>query len=122
MAGGRSGFRGVQRSQNETLRRNRAVESFLYLIEEPSIGLHLADVERLLDVLHRLVDGGATVLVIEHNLDIIAEADYLIEIGPEAGEDGGQITFAGPPESILEVKDSRTGPFLRGMLGSGSRS
>lgn len=113
--------RGVQRAENEELRRNRQVESFLYLIEEPSIGLHLADVERLLDVLHRLVDRGATVLVIEHNLDIIAEADYLLEMGPEAGEQGGTVVFAGAPEAIVGCGESRTAPFLRELLARGAK-
>ncbi|MEM1297061.1 MAG: excinuclease ABC subunit A, partial [Verrucomicrobiota bacterium] len=108
--------RGVGRSQTAKLRQNRQPKSFLYLIEEPSIGLHMQDVERLLEVLHRLVDDGATVVVIEHNLDIVAEADYVIEIGPEAGEDGGEVVAACPPEQILEQEGSRTAPFLKTVL------
>ena len=108
--------RGVNRSENARLRRNRAEKSHLYLIEEPSIGLHKADVVRLLDVLHRLVDDGATVVVIEHNLEILAEADYVIEIGPEAGAAGGNLVATGTPETVSRVKESRTAPFLRETL------
>jgi excinuclease ABC subunit A len=108
--------RGVNRSENARLRRNRAEKSHLYLIEEPSIGLHKADVVRLLDVLHRLVDDGATVVVIEHNLEILAEADYVIEIGPEAGAAGGSLVATGTPETVSRVKESRTAPFLRETL------
>ncbi|HRQ91052.1 MAG TPA: excinuclease ABC subunit A, partial [Bacteroidia bacterium] len=83
--------RGIGRAANARLRQNRQPKSNLYLIEEPSIGLHLADVKRLLDVMHRLVDDGHTVVVIEHSLEIMGEADYLIDIGPEAGDAGGEI-------------------------------
>ncbi|HPA19579.1 MAG TPA: excinuclease ABC subunit UvrA [Verrucomicrobiae bacterium] len=89
---------------------------FLYLLEEPTIGLHLADVQRLLDVLHRLVDGGHTVVVIEHHLDVIAEADHVIDLGPEGGADGGQIVAAGTPEEIARCAQSHTGRFLREIL------
>jgi excinuclease ABC subunit A len=109
--------RGVGRAQTALLRQNRAEKSHLYLIEEPSIGLHKADVVRLLDVLHRLVDGGATVVVIEHNLEILAEADFLLEIGPEAGAEGGQLVASGTPETVAKSKKSRTAPFLREILG-----
>ena len=88
----------------------------LYLIEEPSIGLHQQDVEKLIDVLHRLVDEGHTVIVIEHHTAIMAEADYIIDIGPEAGERGGKIVTQGPPEHIVKSKTSRTAPFLRAEL------
>ncbi|MFT5471471.1 MAG: excinuclease ABC subunit A, partial [Verrucomicrobiales bacterium] len=108
--------RGVGRSQTARLRQNRTPKSHLYLIEEPSIGLHIEDVTKLLDLLHRLVEDGATVVVIEHNLDIIAEGDHVIEIGPEAGEHGGHLVAACTPEQLLAVKESRTGPFLAGTL------
>jgi excinuclease ABC subunit A len=93
----------------------------LYLLEEPSIGLHGHDVARLLDLLHRLVDAGHTVIVIEHHLDIIAEADWLIELGPGGGDRGGQLLHCGPPEDILRVKNSPTAPFLKKILTTPKR-
>jgi excinuclease ABC subunit A len=89
----------------------------LYILEEPSIGLHAADVELLQGVLHRLVDEGHTVIVVEHHLDLIAEADYLIDVGPEAGHQGGCIVASGTPEEVSKSKVSRTAPFLREVLG-----
>ncbi len=108
--------RGIGRSEHARIRQNRKAKANLYLIEEPSIGLHMADVRRLLEVLHRLVDDGHTVVVIEHNLDIIAEADYLIDIGPEAGDAGGEVVAFGPPEEVAKDKTSRTAPFVREVL------
>jgi excinuclease ABC subunit A len=84
----------------------------LYLIEEPTIGLHMQDVARLIDVLHRLVDEGHTVVVIEHHPDVYAEADYLIDIGPEAGPEGGKLVAAGTPEQVKKCKGSETARFL----------
>lgn len=84
----------------------------LYLIEEPTIGLHMQDVARLIDVLHRLVDEGHTVVVIEHHPDVYAEADYLIDIGPEAGPEGGKLVAAGTPEQVKKCKGSQTARFL----------
>lgn len=104
--------RGIGRANNARLRQNRQPKSNLYLIEEPSIGLHHADVKRLLEVMHRLVDDGHTVVVIEHSLEIMAEADYLIDIGPEAGAEGGEVVAAGTPEEVIKVSESRTAPFL----------
>ncbi|MEM0965785.1 MAG: excinuclease ABC subunit UvrA [Verrucomicrobiota bacterium] len=88
----------------------------LYLLEEPTIGLHLKDCERLTGLLHRLVDDGHTVIVIEHQANILAEADYLLEIGPEGGSKGGQVIHAGTPEEIVRNKKSPTGPSLRQLL------
>jgi excinuclease ABC subunit A len=88
----------------------------LYLIEEPTVGLHLEDVQRLIDVLHRLVDEGHTVVVIEHHMAVAAEADWILDIGPEAGDAGGQIIAQGPPEKIAKSKTSRTAPFLKTAL------
>ena len=88
----------------------------LYVLDEPTIGLHMADVEKLIRVLHRLVDAGNTVVIIEHNLDVIAEADWVIDLGPEGGDGGGTITAQGPPESIIKAKPSYTGKFLKGFL------
>ena len=90
--------------------------SNLYLIEEPTIGLHQEDVRKLIEVLHRLVDEGHTVVVIEHHTAIMAEADYLIDMGPEAGEAGGTIVAQGTPEKVSESKTSRTAPFLAEAL------
>ena len=105
--------RGVARNETARLRQNREPKSTLYLLEEPTIGLHMADVTALLQVLHRLVDDGHTVIVIEHNLSLIADADYLIDIGPEAGDAGGEIVAHGTPEQVAKSRRSRTAPFLR---------
>ncbi|WP_206832120.1 excinuclease ABC subunit UvrA [Alicyclobacillus fructus] len=88
----------------------------LYILDEPTTGLHVADIERLLTVLHRLVDNGDTVLVIEHNLDVIKTADYLIDLGPEGGSRGGQVVAAGTPEEICRHPQSHTGRFLGPIL------
>ena len=88
----------------------------LYLIEEPSIGLHANDVAKLIDVLHRLVEEGHTVIVIEHHMDLAAQADYILDIGPEAGAEGGKIVAAGIPEQIAKSKSSRTASFLKAAL------
>jgi excinuclease ABC subunit A len=90
--------------------------SNLYLIEEPTVGLHLEDVKRLIDILHRLVDEGHTVVVIEHHMAVAAEADWILDIGPEAGEDGGEIVAQGTPEKVAVSKTSRTAPFLATAL------
>jgi excinuclease ABC subunit A len=88
----------------------------LYILDEPTTGLHFADIEKLLDVLQRLVDSGNTVLVIEHNLDVIKQADWIIDLGPEGGEAGGEIVGTGTPEDIAEVEESYTGRFLQRVL------
>jgi len=107
---------GLAKDLFDRVRKNRNPKSSLYLLEEPTIGLHMADVQLLVEVLHRLVDDGNTVVVIEHNLDVIGEADYLIDIGPEAGEFGGEVVATGSPEEVAKSKVSRTAPFLRKML------
>ncbi len=108
--------RGVGASQNAKLRKMKAVKSTLYLLEEPTVGLHMSDVEQLLKVLHRLVDEGNTVVVIEHHLSVIAESDYVIDIGPEAGDEGGKLVTAGTPEQVARHKTSRISPFLKEVL------
>jgi excinuclease ABC subunit A len=93
----------------------------LYILDEPTTGLHFADVQNLLSVLHRLVDAGNTVVVIEHNLDVIKTADWLIDLGPEGGDGGGQIVAQGTPEQVAEVEQSFTGQFLRDLLREASQ-
>ena len=110
--------RGVSRAADERIRKMRKPGSTLYLLEEPTIGLHMADIELLLNVMHRLVDEGNTVTVIEHNLSVIAEADYILDLGPEAGEAGGQVVACGTPEQVAKNRVSRTAPFLRKVLNS----
>jgi excinuclease ABC subunit A len=94
----------------------RSTGRTLYILDEPTTGLHFADIQRLLEVLTRLVDSGNTVLVIEHNLDVIKTADYIIDLGPDGGEAGGRIVATGPPESVAQVEESYTGHFLREVL------
>ena len=96
----------------------------LYILDEPTTGLHFADIEKLLEVLQRLVDTGNTVLVIEHNLDVIKQADWVVDLGPEGGEAGGELIAAGTPEDVAAVEESYTGQFLRGRArrpGGGRR-
>lgn len=97
--------------------QRRSSNATLYLLDEPTVGLHMADVEKLIRVLHRLVEAGNSVVVIEHNLDVIAEADWIIDLGPEGGFGGGRIVAEGPPEAVAKVRrDSRTATFLREFL------
>ena len=110
--------RGVSRAADERIRKMRKPGSTLYLLEEPTIGLHMADIELLLNVLHRLVDEGNTVVVIEHNLSVIAEADYIVDLGPEAGANGGDVVAFGTPEQLAKNRVSRTTPFLRKVLNT----
>jgi excinuclease ABC subunit A len=93
----------------------------LYILDEPTTGLHFEDVRRLLDVLGKLVDQGNTIVVIEHNLDVIKTADWVIDLGPEGGTGGGRVVAAGPPETIAASPDSATGRFLAPALGLSTR-
>ena len=97
----------------------KATGKTLYVLDEPTTGLHFEDVKLLLEVLIRLREQGNTVVVIEHNLDVIKSADYLIDLGPEGGDGGGQILVTGSPEQVCECKESFTGQFLKPMLDKG---
>ena len=94
----------------------RATGKTIYILDEPTTGLHFADVHKLLEVLQRLVDVGNTVIVIEHNLDVIKSADYIIDLGPEGGSGGGKVVAAGTPEEVARVKKSYTGQALKPIL------
>jgi len=94
----------------------RATGKTLCILDEPTTGLHFADVEKLLDILHRLVDAGNSVIVIEHNLDVIRSSDHVIDLGPEGGDAGGEIVATGAPEEIARTAESHTGSFLRDLL------
>jgi len=96
----------------------RSTGKTFYLLDEPTTGLHFADVSKLLSVLQRLVDKGNTVCVIEHNLEVIKCADYIIDLGPEGGENGGEVVGEGCPEELLNNKQSYTAQFLRKVLKS----
>ena len=89
----------------------------IYILDEPTTGLHFADIERLLDVLHRLVDAGNTVVIIEHNLDVIRSADWILDLGPEGGQGGGYLLAEGSPEDVAEMEASATGQWLKNVLG-----
>lgn len=98
---------------------DRSTKRNLFILEEPTIGLHIKDVKRLVEVLQKLIDTGHSVIIIEHNLDLIAEADWIIDLGPEGGEEGGRIVFEGTPEEIVKNSRSHTGRFLKAHLRSG---
>ncbi|WP_370209382.1 ATP-binding cassette domain-containing protein, partial [Salipiger bermudensis] len=97
----------------------RSTGRTLYILDEPTTGLHFEDVRKLLEVLHELVEAGNTVVVIEHNLDVIKTADHIIDIGPEGGDGGGEIVATGTPEQVAEVERSHTGHYLKPMLKPG---
>jgi excinuclease ABC subunit A len=94
----------------------------LYIFDEPTTGLHLADIERLIECINRLVEAGNTAVVIEHHLDVIKQADYVVDLGPEGGHKGGEVLFCGTPEALANAPRSHTGRFLREHLTSLSES
>lgn len=106
----------AQRVKLATELSRRSTGKTLYILDEPTTGLHTADIHRLLEILQRLVDGGDSVVVIEHNLDVIKSGDYIVDLGPEGGDKGGTIVAQGTPEEIVKVKASYTGKFLKPML------
>ena len=106
----------VTRPYNQLLQKKPTGRS-LFILDEPTTGLHTHDIKKLLAILQRIVDNGDTVLVIEHNLDVIKVADYIIDLGPEGGDNGGTIVAKGTPEEIVKVKESYTGEFLKPLLG-----
>ncbi len=111
----------AQRVKLSTELSKRSTGKTIYILDEPTTGLHTADVHKLLEVLQRLVDAGNTVLVIEHNLDVIKTADYIIDLGPEGGDAGGQIVATGTPEEICACKESYTGQYLKRALEQGKK-
>ena len=106
----------AQRVKLATELSKRATGKTLYILDEPTTGLHFADIDKLLSVLQRLVSSGNSVLVIEHNLDVIKTADHIIDLGPEGGEGGGEVVFAGMPEEIVKNPSSYTGKYLKQIL------
>ena len=106
----------AQRVQLSRELSKRDTGQTLYILDEPTTGLHFHDIAQLLEVLHRLRDQGNTIVVIEHNLDVVKTADWVIDLGPEGGSGGGQIVATGTPEQVIKIKKSHTGQFLRPLL------
>ena len=109
----------AQRVKLATELSRRSTSRTLYILDEPTTGLHVADVEKLIVILDRLAKGGNTVVVIEHNLDVIKTADYIVDLGPEGGDMGGKIVAAGTPEEVANNAASVTGKFLKPLLERG---
>ena len=103
----------AQRVKLATELSKRSTGKTVYILDEPTTGLHFADLEKLLHVLRALVDKGNTVIIIEHHLDVIRSADWVIDLGPEGGEKGGEVVFAGTPKDLTNLKGSYTGEWLR---------
>ena len=106
----------AQRVKLATELAKRGTGKTIYILDEPTTGLHMYDVKKLINILQRLVDAGNTVLVIEHNLDVIKSADYIIDLGPEGGDKGGEIVAVGTPEEVVKCEKSYTGKFLKPYL------
>ena len=106
----------AQRAKLATELSKRSTGKTIYILDEPTTGLHVADVHKLVDVLHKLVDAGNTVVVIEHNLDVIKTADYILDLGPEGGDGGGRLVACGTPEEVAACPDSYTGQYLSRVL------
>lgn len=106
----------AQRVKLATELSKRSTGSTVYVLDEPTTGLHMADVHRLIHIIDRLADAGNTVVIIEHNLDVIKIADHIIDLGPEGGDKGGTVVFAGTPEECAECEQSYTGQFLKKLL------
>nr|MDP9021078.1 excinuclease ABC subunit UvrA [Actinomycetota bacterium] len=107
----------AQRVKLATELAKRSTGHTIYMLDEPTTGLHFDDIRKLLAVLGRLVDQGNTVVVIEHNLDVVKTADWIVDLGPEGGEGGGQVVVEGPPELVAKTPESHTGRFLARVLG-----
>lgn len=112
----------AQRIKLATELSKRSTGKTIYILDEPTTGLHFADVHRLVDIIQRLTEGGNTVVIIEHNLDVIKTADYIIDMGPEGGDKGGTVIAKGTPEEVAKVKESHTGQYLRPLLGLDNKS
>ena len=106
----------AQRIKLATELSKRSTGKTIYVLDEPTTGLHFADVHKLINILRKLSDGGNTVIVIEHNLDVIKTADYIIDIGPEGGARGGRVIAEGTPEEVADNKNSYTGEYIKRML------
>ena len=112
----------AQRIKLATELSKRSTGKTIYILDEPTTGLHFADVHKLVEILHRLADGGNTVIVIEHNLDVIKTADYIIDMGPEGGDGGGTVIAEGTPEKVADCKDSYTGYYIGKMLDKAKKN
>ena len=112
----------AQRVKLATELSRRSTGRTVYILDEPTTGLHIADVHKLLEVLQRLVEGGDSVIVIEHNLDVIKVADYIIDLGPEGGDKGGTLVACGTPEEVDKVKKSYTGQYIKQELAKAKQN
>ena len=108
----------AQRIKLSTELSRRDTGRTLYVLDEPTTGLHTDDVKRLLGILNKLVEGGSSVIVIEHNLNVIKTADYIIDLGPEGGDEGGTVVAVGTPEQVAQCERSYTGQYLKGIVES----